>query len=247
MDAVRHTYLHFVARPADSQARHRAAAAEAGAGGAAESAHGGRVQGRRRLAGHRVPDPRHRSAHSSRSQTAGARSGWPWCTGRGRRLRPDRILLRTAADLREGKRRPASTPSPSGCTTMDVDRERRSWPAKSIMRRGHARGDASGQTCIAIQGRTWRNANWSAAIPPARRNWRSEALQEREDPAPRLLRAGPGCHLSGNMAGSAGELPESAGQRQATPRYRPGVTFTWAAFWICRTSARPLWRSTRRR
>ena len=44
IDALRHTYLHFVLDPLIAQTGDGAAAAETSVGGSAESAHGGRLQ-----------------------------------------------------------------------------------------------------------------------------------------------------------------------------------------------------------
>ena len=107
MDAMRHTYLHFVLDPliakrATALQRLKPVLMPLQKAPMAED-----YKLDTGLAGGRVPDSGDRSAHAGRSQIAGQGPPGHGAAGRGRRIHPYRLLLRAAAGLRKGEHRPA--------------------------------------------------------------------------------------------------------------------------------------------
>ena len=74
-----------------------------------------------------------------------------------------------------------------------------------------------------------------------------EALAGAGRPGPCLLRAGPGCHSERQHGRQHRKTSRKRWTAPTIPRYRPGATFILAAFSICRTTVRLPWPSTRRR
>ena len=99
---------------------------------------------------------------------------------------------------------------PDWLHNIDVD-QRRSWPVRSqYAPQADARGDAGGQS--------WRSKKVDLAErelasgnPAGAEKLAQEALQSKEDPAPRVLRAGPCGDAGRERAGGAGKFSESVG------------------------------------
>ena len=189
IEALRHTYLHFVLDPLARQASNRAGAPEANSAERAEGADGRRVQDRRRSARDRKPHPRHRGPHAHRSQASGKRPPAMVTRRRSRGLRSYRLFLRSARTFEHGDTG-LKDAFPDWLHDIDVDKIKKQASDDSVRLHRHARRHAGHKPRSPNRRSTRPNGHWPAEIQPELSQLAQEALAANEDPGPLLFCAG---------------------------------------------------------